>query len=124
MGDTRGITVGNKVEFTSNLLSIDLGPGILNNVYDGLGNPLEALAKKTGYFLKRGIYLDTIENKNLWEFTPIAEKKHTLNRGEALGYVKEGNFKHYIMIPFSILDKVEVIDISTIGKYYPNDTIA
>jgi len=122
--DTRGIRVGNTVEFTSNLLSIQLGPGMLNNVYDGLGNPLEKLAKKTGYFLQRGVYLNTISHKTLWNFTKIAKKDDILKRGEVIGSVKEGTFKHYILVPFYILDNIKIIDIVKDGNYTSNTIIA
>jgi len=122
--DTKGIVVGDMVTFTSELLSIELGPGILNNVYDGLGNPLEKLAEKKGYFLERGVYLDTIEKKNTWNFFCIAKLNDILIRGEALGYVKEGKFNHYIMIPFSIIKKVQLVYIVDNGLYSPNQTIA
>jgi V/A-type H+-transporting ATPase subunit A len=71
--DTRGILVGNNVDFTSELLSIDLGPGLLNNVYDGLGNPLEKLAEQSGVFLQRGLYLSSIHEQE-WNFAPVAKK--------------------------------------------------
>jgi V/A-type H+-transporting ATPase subunit A len=102
--DTRGIKIGDNVEFTSELLSIELGPGILNNVYDGLGNPLEKLAEKTGYFLQRGVYLNSISYEKKWTFKQIAKKGNLLLRGEVIGSVNEGNINHYIMVPFAILD--------------------
>jgi len=122
--DTRGIKVGNKVDFTSDLLSIELGPGILNNVYDGLGNPLEKLAEKTGYFLKRGVYLNSIDYDKTWSFNKLAKEDDILLRGEVIGCVKEGRIQHYIMVPFSILDKVRVISISDNGEYTANTVIA
>jgi len=122
--DTRGISIGNKVEFTSTLLSIKVGPGMLNNVYDGLGNPLEKLAKKTGYFLQRGVYLDPISDTAMWKFTKLAKKNDILKRGEVVGFVKENNFKHYIVIPFILLDNIKIIDIVENGEYTINTEIA
>ena len=66
--DTTGLSCGDKVEFTGELLSVELGPGLLTQVYDGLQNPLPLLAEKCGFFLQRGVYLDPIPNKE-WEFT-------------------------------------------------------
>ena len=54
---TNGLKVGDMVEFTGDLLSVELGPGLLTQVYDGLQNPLPLLAEKSGFFLQRGIYL-------------------------------------------------------------------
>lgn len=57
---TRGVSVGDRVEFTGDLLSVELGPGLLGQVYDGLQNPLPLLAEKVGYFLERGVYLPAL----------------------------------------------------------------
>ena len=67
---TGGIKVGDKVEFTGELLSVELGPGLLSQVFDGLQNPLPELAEKCGFFLERGVYLDPLPDKE-WDFTPV-----------------------------------------------------
>ena len=61
---TNGIKVGDPVEFTGELMSVDLGPGLLTQVYDGLQNPLPKLAEECGFFLERGVYLDAIRTVN------------------------------------------------------------
>ena len=66
---TQGIKVGDPVEFTGELMSVELGPGLLTQVYDGLQNPLPDLAKKCGFFLERGVYLNPIPDR-AWDFTP------------------------------------------------------
>ena len=66
---TEGIKVGDKVEFTDELMSVKLGPGLLSRVFDGLQNPLPELAEQCGFFLERGVYLDPIPNKD-WELFP------------------------------------------------------
>ena len=66
---TNGIQVGDEVELTGELLSVELGPGLLTQVYDGLQNPLPKLAEQCGFFLERGVYLDPLPDKE-WEFTP------------------------------------------------------
>jgi V/A-type H+-transporting ATPase subunit A len=63
---TVGIKVGNKVEFSGELLSVELGPGLLTQVYDGLQNPLPELAKQAGYFLKRGLYVYPLDREKTW----------------------------------------------------------
>ena len=122
--DTRGIIVGNSVEFTSELLSIDLGPGLLGNVYDGLGNPLEKLAEKSGVFLERGLYLSAVDGESTWEFSPIAKQGDTLKRGQTLGMVKEKNFDHHVMVPFNIVDTVIVKSIKECGSYNTDEVVA
>ncbi len=122
--DSRKIKVGDKVLFTRKLLSIDLGPGLLNNIYDGLGNPLLLLSKKTGYFFKRGFYLDTIEKDKEWMFVPIAKIKNIIIAGETLGIVKENFIIHRIMVPFYILGEVKVINIVKRGIYKLKSIVA
>ena len=73
---TNGIQVGDKVELSGELMSVELGPGLLTQVFDGLQNPLPELAEKCGYFLERGVYLDPIPNKD-WEFTPRSTFSNT-----------------------------------------------
>jgi len=121
---TNGIQVGDEVEFTGELMSVELGPGLLTQIYDGLQNPLPSLAEKCGFFLQRGVYLDPIPNKE-WEFTPVAKVGDKLRPGDAFGTVPEGIFTHKIMVPFGF-DDVEwtVTSIADKGKYNVRDNIA
>lgn len=122
--DTRGIRVGDTVEMTGELLSIELGPGLLGLTVDGLGNPLEQLAEHSGVFLQRGVYLPTLDRDARWEFTPVARHGISLTAGDALGVVPEGIFEHRIMVPFDILGAVEVLWLAKAGMYGVADTIA
>ena len=115
--NTSGLKVGDKVEFTSELLSVELGPGLLGQIFDGLQNPLPHLAEKYGFFLKRGAYLEALPDKTEWEFTPTAKKGDWLRAGERLGLVPEKIFKHYIMVPFDLQGSLEVTSIAKKGKY-------
>ena len=67
---TNGIKYGDEVEFTGDMLSAELGPGLLGQVYDGLQNPLPVLAEQAGWFLERGNYADGLDVNKEWEFTP------------------------------------------------------
>ena len=98
---TEGIKVGDSVEFTGELMSVELGPGLLTQVFDGLQNPLPDLAQKCGYFLERGEYLDPIPNRD-WEFTPKVAVGDVVRPGDVLGTVPEGIFNHEIMVPFDL----------------------
>jgi V/A-type H+-transporting ATPase subunit A len=98
---TKGIQTGDPVEFTGDLLSIELGPGLLGQVFDGLQNPLPQLAEQAGYFLERGIYLDALPDATEWAFTPSAKTGDTVRKGDFLGSVPEGTFSHKIMVPFN-----------------------
>jgi V/A-type H+-transporting ATPase subunit A len=120
---TGGIRVGDAVEFSGEMLSVALGPGLLQQIYDGLQNPLPELAKQCGFFLQRGVYLDAIPNKD-WEFTPLAKAGDQLRPGDTFGTVPEGLFTHQIMIPFNLADVAwKVVSIKEKGTYGVRDTI-
>ncbi len=122
--DTRGIKVGNQIDFTDQLLGVELGPGILTGVYDGLQNPLNDLAEQTGFFLKRGLYLKALDHEKEWEFTPAVKKGEKLIAGDKVGSVPEGIFEHYIMLPFGFKEIWEVTEIADKGEYKISETVA
>ena len=121
---TDGLKVGDTVEFTDDLLCAELGPGLLKKVYDGLQNPLNRLAEKSGFFLQRGVYLDPLDSDAEWDFTPIAKPGDVLFAGDRIGSVPEGIFTHYIMLPFAFLGGWKVISVAPAGKYRIHDTMA
>ena len=121
---TKGISTGDEVEFTGELLSVELGPGLLGQVFDGLQNPLPQLAEQAGYFLERGIYLDAIPDERVWAFTPIAKVGDTVRRGDVLGSVPEGPFTHKIMVPFGMYGTYTVKSIKAAGDYKLKDAVA
>ncbi len=122
--DTKGLKVGEKVEFSDELLSVELGPGLLGQIFDGLQNPLPQLAEKCGFFLKRGVYLEALPDEAKWEFTPSLKKGAKVKRGQRLGSVKEGIFDHWIMVPFRLKGDLLVESIVPKGKYDLKHTIA
>ena len=119
---TEGIKVGDAVEFTSSLLSVSLGPGLLKSVFDGLQNPLNNLAEKCGFFLERGVYINAIENDE-WDFTPSVKEGDILSGGSIIGSVPEGLFTHKIFTPFTLNGKWKVISIKEKGRYRAYDEI-
>ena len=121
---TGGIKCGDDVEFTGEMLSAELGPGLLGQIYDGLQNPLPVLAEKSGWFLERGNYADGLDGDKKWEFTPIAEVGDTLRAGEYLGTVPEGAFTHKIFIPFYLQGAYTVKSIAEKGLYTVKETVA
>ena len=121
---TNGIQVGDKVEFTGEMMSVELGPGLLTQIYDGLQNPLPALAEKCGFFLQRGVYMDPIPNKD-WEFTPVVAAGDVVRPGDTIGTVPEGIFTHKIMVPFGFDDvDWKVVSIVSKGVYNVRSTVA
>lgn len=121
---TRGIGIGDLVEFSSDLLSVELGPGLLGQIYDGLQNPLPELAEQCGFFLERGVYLDPLDKNIKWDFTPKAAVDSSVTGGDILGTVPEGIFEHRIMVPFYMKDKYTVKSIAPAGSYTIAETIA
>ena len=121
---TGGIKCGDEVEFTGDMLSAELGPGLLGQVYDGLQNPLHILAEKAGWFLTRGNYADGLDPEKKWEFTPTAKAGDVLRAGEYLGTVPEGAFTHKIFIPFYLLGTYKVKSVAEKGEYTIKDTVA
>ena len=121
---TKGISTGDEVEFTGELLSVELGPGLLGQVFDGLQNPLPQLAEQAGYFLERGIYLDAIPDERVWSFTPVAKVGDTVRRGDVLGSVPEGPFSHKIMVPFGMYGTYTIKSIKEAGDYKLKDAVA
>jgi V/A-type H+-transporting ATPase subunit A len=106
--DTTGVAVGDPVEQTGELLSVELGPGLLGQVYDGLQNPLEDLALAHGTFLPRGVDLDALDRNRKWSFVPGVETGARLRAGGVLGTIQEGHLTHRIMVPFDEPGEVEV----------------
>ncbi|MBP3626694.1 MAG: V-type ATP synthase subunit A [Clostridia bacterium] len=121
---TDGIKCGDDVEFTGDMLSADLGPGLLGQIYDGLQNPLPLLAEQAGWFLERGIYADGLNTEKKWEFTPTANVGDVVRAGEYIGTVPEGPFTHKIFIPFYLLGSYTVKSIVQKGEYTVKETVA
>ncbi len=121
---TNGISTDCSVEFTGDLLSVEVGPGLLGQVYDGLQNPLKLLAEHSGYFLERGVYLSALDEEKMWEFTPTAQEGDKVVAGDSVGTVPEGPFTHKIQVPYGFLGSYTVKKLAAAGSYKIHDTIA
>jgi V/A-type H+-transporting ATPase subunit A len=106
---TLGVGIGDAVEQSGEMLSVELGPGLLGQVYDGLQNPLEEIALSHGIFLPRGVELPALDPRRKWSFVPQVQTGAQLRAGDLLGTVQEGAFTHKIMIPFDQRGEVEVV---------------
>ena len=122
--DTAGLSIGDPVEFSGELLSAELGPGLLTQIYDGLQNPLPRLAEQCGFFLQRGMYLEALPRDLRWDFTPAVEAGAKVTASEVLGTVPEGMFEHHIMVPFSFNGTYTVNSVVEAGSYTVADVIA
>lgn len=121
---TNGVKCGDTVEFTGEMLSADLGPGLLGQIYDGLQNPLPLLAQKAGWFLERGNYADGLNSEIKWQFTPVKKVGDTLRAGEYFATVPEGAFTHKIFLPFNLLGTYTIKWLADKGEYTIKDTVA
>ena len=121
---TTGMVVGDEVEFSGELLSVTLGPGILGMIYDGLQNPLKQLQNAQGFFLKRGQYLHALDEEKQWEFTPAVARGDVVKPGQYLGSVPEGIFQHHIIVPLRLQGAWEVMEIKPKGRYRVSDPLA
>jgi len=121
---TQGIGIDDGVEFTSELLSVEVGPGLLGQIYDGLQNPLPQLAEQLGFFLGRGVYLESLSRETRWSFTPKVKAGDRVTAADTLGTVPEGIFDHRIMVPFGMSGGYVVRSIAEAGDYVVSDRIA
>ncbi|RLI99216.1 MAG: V-type ATP synthase subunit A, partial [Candidatus Aenigmatarchaeota archaeon] len=121
---TKGLKVGDEVEFSGHMLSVQLGPGLLGQIYDGLQNPLPELAERFGVFLPVGEELGAISMQKQWAFTPEAKVGDKVTAGDYLGHVPEGIFEHKIMVPYFLTDEYEVMEIAPAGRYAVPETVA
>ncbi len=118
---TRGLQIGNPVEFQGYMLEVTLGPGLLSSNFDGLQNNL---ATMEGIFLKRGEYTKPLDESRRWAFEPLAKVGEQVVAADWLGEVKEGWLPHKIMVPFSFEGTYKVKSVAAQGEYLLNDTIA
>ncbi len=105
---TGGVGLGDGVEQTGRMLSVRLGPGLLGQVYDGLQNPLEALAIGHGTFLPRGVAAPGLDPNTKWSFTALRRIGDGVRAGDAIGTVPEGPITHKVMVPFDLDEAFEV----------------
>lgn len=106
--DTSGIAIGDPVEQTGELLSVELGPGLLRQVFDGLQNPLHRLEVLHGKFLLRGAEISALDRQEKWAFAATTRVNDEVEAGDVLGTVQEGRFTHKIMVPFNLENTVTV----------------
>lgn len=118
---TRGLKIGEKVEFEGHMLEATLAPGLLSRNYDGLQNDLE---KMDGLFIARGSITDPIDFEKKWEFKPLAKPGDKVSAASWLGQVKEEWVEHKIMVPFTMEGTYTVKSVVPAGEYKVTDTIA
>ncbi|MCL2863688.1 MAG: ATP synthase subunit A [Methanimicrococcus sp.] len=120
--ETSGIKPGEPVENTGLPLSVELGPGLLESIYDGIQRPLSVLKDEMGNFIKRGVSADGLSHSKLWEFDACVKVGDVIKPGEVIGTVQETeNIVHRIMVPPNVAGG-EVAEITS-GKYTVDDVV-
>ncbi|MBD6955795.1 MAG: V-type ATP synthase subunit A [Thermoplasmata archaeon] len=108
--DTSGLRPGEQVRNTGSPLSVELGPGLLGNIYDGIQRPLPVLKEKSGSFIKRGITAVPLDENKRWEFIPALKAGDDVSPGTIVGYVKESRtIDTKIMVPWGIKGRIASI---------------
>ena len=118
---TRGLKIGDRVEFEGHMLEVTLAPGLLSRNYDGLQNDLE---KMEGLFIARGSVTEPIDFAAEWEFKPLAKAGDRVSAASWLGEVQEKWIAHKIMLPFTMTGSYTVKSVAPAGKYKVTDTMA
>ena len=120
--ETTGIGPGEPVLLTGKPLSVELGPGLISSIYDGIQRPLDVIKLKEGDFVTRGVEEPSLDRKKKWDFIPLAKEGQKVLAGDFLGEVAETPLiKHKIMVPFGI--EGEVLSIKK-GKHSIEDVIS
>ena len=120
--DTTGLKPGEKVVNTKRPLSMQLGPGLLKSIYDGIQRPLDVLAADSGDFISRGKVVPALDQTKKWDFIPVKKNGDQVSPGEIIGEVQETPLiKHKIMIPYNVSGTLG--DISE-GQFTVNDNVA
>ena len=121
--ETSGMRPGAPVFTTGLPLSVELGPGLLRSIFDGVQRPLPLIEKETGSFISRGVHLTPLARKDRWLFTPVAKQGEELQSGAILGSVPETeSITHYVMVPPGMAGTVKWIAPS--GEYTLEQPIA
>jgi V/A-type H+-transporting ATPase subunit A len=120
--ETSGVAPGEPVVATGDALSVELGPGLLGSIYDGIQRPLPGLKDLSGDFITRGLTLEGLDHEKKWEFKPTIKVGDTVEPGDFIGEVPEtGIITSKIMIPLGV--KGEVVEIVSKGEYTIVETI-
>ncbi|MFA5698551.1 MAG: V-type ATP synthase subunit A [Sphaerochaeta sp.] len=122
--DATGLKPGDNVYGSGMSLSVEVGPGLIGQIYDGIQRPLEELMGLSGAFISRGLSFDSISHSKKWEFTPIVKKGAAVSKGMILGTVQETNrIEHRVMVPLTIEEGI-LTEIVKAGSYTVVDPIA
>ena len=121
--ETSGLGPGAEVVTTGSPLAVELGPGLIENIYDGIQRPLEEIMKRAGANITRGIQVPALDREKKWNFTPVAKAGDAVQGGDVIGTVQETSVVlHKIMVPPNLSGKLELV--AKAGDYTVEDTVA
>ncbi|MBO5669491.1 MAG: V-type ATP synthase subunit A [Candidatus Methanomethylophilaceae archaeon] len=119
--NTSGVKPGEPVVNTGRPLAVELGPGLLHSVYDGIQRPLKVLNEKMGDFIFRGVTAPGLDREAKWDFKPVVAEGDVVSPGQVIGEVMEGTMLHKILVPPTVSGKVEKI---LAGSFTVEETVA
>ncbi len=119
--DTGGLTVGEPVESTGLPLAVELGPGMLNGIFDGIQRPLDKIQEQSGTYIERGITVNSLSRDAKWAFTPNVEVGDEVSAGQVIGTVPEFSFTHKILVPPDMGGTVK--SVVSKGEYTIDDPV-
>jgi V/A-type H+-transporting ATPase subunit A len=120
--ETGGVGPGEPVFPTFSPLSVELGPGLMESIYDGIQRPLDVIQKQAGDFISRGVEAPPLDRNRRWDFVPLKRRGDNVEPGDVVGEVQETVLvRHRIMVPPGIAGELVRIDA---GQYTVDDTVA
>ncbi|MGN1073448.1 MAG: V-type ATP synthase subunit A, partial [Eubacteriales bacterium] len=120
--ETAGLGPGDEVVSTGAPLSVELGPGLIENIYDGIQRPLEKIREMAGSQIARGVHVPALDREKKWTFMPLLKRGASVEAGDIVGYVRETPVVSVkIMVPYGVSGKITKI---TAGDYTVTDTVA
>ncbi|NFV14230.1 V-type ATP synthase subunit A [Clostridium sporogenes] len=129
--ETAGLAPGDPVITTGEPLSVELGPGLIEAMFDGIQRPLNAIKAKAGDFITRGVEVHSLDRDKKWHFTPVKKVGDTVEAGDVIGIVQETSIvEHKIMVPYGVKGTIETIEegdftiVDTVAKVKDGDKIS
>jgi V/A-type H+-transporting ATPase subunit A len=108
--ETAGLGPGEPVESTGTPLSVELGPGLIGTIFDGIQRPLEKIRELYGSNITRGIEIESLDREKKWEFVPVVKRGDRVTAGDVIGTVQETVIvEHRIMVPYGLQGTIEEI---------------
>ncbi|APC82967.1 V-type ATP synthase subunit A [Clostridium botulinum] len=129
--ETAGLAPGDPVVTTGEPLSVELGPGLIEAMFDGIQRPLNVIKDKAGDFITKGVEVHSLDRDKKWHFTPVKKVGDTVEAGDVIGIVQETSIvEHKIMVPYGIRGTIETIEegdftiVDTVAKVKDGDKVS